>query len=198
MPLPISHADGLVRDIGKELRRLRLEKGMTLHEVATAAGFTKMHISKIEHGQISFPLTTLHRIAHALGTSMVQVIESADSHDQDNTLQSPSQYSFVSLGQPGVTVATLCHQPHSRIMLPLLVELNPGAETGGLGHPTDKRGRCEEWAYVLQGRISLTVSEERYEGGRGCTFCFSGNLLHTYRNIGTTPAKFLTVRVPQL
>jgi len=198
MPGPVFPGDGLVRDIGTEVRRLRREKGMTLENVAQATGFSKMHISKIERGQVSSPLTTLHRIAMALRVSMTTIIEGADSRGEVAVSQDLSERDFMSLGQPGVRAAPLCHRPHDRIMLPLLVELEAGAETGGLSHPTDTQGKCEEWAYVLQGRVRLTMDNEVYEGRRGCTFYFSGAVPHLYTNPGKSKARFLVVRVPQV
>ena len=70
----------------------------------------------------------------------------------------------------------------------LLVELDPGAETGHHQHPILTYG------YILEGSIEI-----RYDGGRsrvyrkGDAFIEAVNTVHNGKNIGKTPAKILVV-----
>ncbi len=56
--------------IGFQLKRERRLKGMRLIDVAEAAGLSPSLISKIERNKINPSLSTLHRIAKVLGTSV--------------------------------------------------------------------------------------------------------------------------------
>ena len=52
--------------IGRKIRILRMERNVTLDQLATEVGLTKGQISKIENGKVSSPVSTLTRIAVAL------------------------------------------------------------------------------------------------------------------------------------
>ena len=57
--------------IGKRIKILRLERGLTQGDIEEATGVSRSHISKIERGKIANPgLDTLEKIAQALKVSV--------------------------------------------------------------------------------------------------------------------------------
>lgn len=53
--------------IGKRIRILRLERGLTQGDIEEATGVSRSHVSKIESGKVANPgLDTLEKIAKAL------------------------------------------------------------------------------------------------------------------------------------
>lgn len=57
--------------IGKRIRLLRLERGLSQVDIEKAAGISRSHLSNIESGKIENPgLHTLERIAKALKISI--------------------------------------------------------------------------------------------------------------------------------
>jgi transcriptional regulator with XRE-family HTH domain len=59
--------------LGKAIRQLRDERGMTQEALAHAAGVTVGHLSMIERGHSNPTWATVRRIAQALDTSMVEL-----------------------------------------------------------------------------------------------------------------------------
>ncbi|MBV8142227.1 MAG: helix-turn-helix transcriptional regulator, partial [Verrucomicrobia bacterium] len=53
--------------IGQRIRNLRLQRNVTLDQLAERVRLTKGQLSKIENGLVSSPVSTLTRIASALG-----------------------------------------------------------------------------------------------------------------------------------
>src|SRR5580700_1145555 len=53
--------------IGQRIRNLRLQRNATLDQLAERVRLTKGQLSKIENGLVSSPVSTLTRIASALG-----------------------------------------------------------------------------------------------------------------------------------
>src|SRR5258708_35059969 len=53
--------------IGQRIRTLRLQRTVTLDQLAERGRLTKGQLSKIENGLVSSPVSTLTRIASALG-----------------------------------------------------------------------------------------------------------------------------------
>ena len=62
--------------IGRRIRQLRLERGMTLEELAAAVDRAPSQLSMIENGRREPKLTLLQAIARALGASLDAILES--------------------------------------------------------------------------------------------------------------------------
>lgn len=59
--------------LGKAIRQLRAERGMTQEALAQEAGITVGHMSMIERGHSNPTWATVKAIAAALGSSMVEL-----------------------------------------------------------------------------------------------------------------------------
>ena len=57
--------------IGKELRRIREEKKLSLREVGAIAGITFQSVNKIESGKYSVTVDTLEKICNAIGAEFI-------------------------------------------------------------------------------------------------------------------------------
>ena len=57
-------------EIGKDIRAIRLQRGMSQTELAAAAGITIANMSRIEAGKLSVGLDILNKIASALGVTL--------------------------------------------------------------------------------------------------------------------------------
>lgn len=57
-------------EMGKDIRALRLQRGMSQTELAAAAGITIANMSRIEAGKLSVGLDILNKIASALGVTL--------------------------------------------------------------------------------------------------------------------------------
>lgn len=53
--------------IGRRLAEIRIEKGITVRELAALSGVTYQNINKIEKGRYSVGIDVLHKIVSALG-----------------------------------------------------------------------------------------------------------------------------------
>lgn len=55
--------------LGEKIREKRLEKRMTVQELATLMGYNKSSISRIERGEIDLPQSRISEFAKSLGTT---------------------------------------------------------------------------------------------------------------------------------
>ena len=62
-------ASNICVQLGKRIRRLRLQRGWRQIDLAAHAETSKNHISVLERGEREIGLLTLERIAIALGTT---------------------------------------------------------------------------------------------------------------------------------
>ena len=63
------------KKLGENLRKLRLKKNMSQGDLATALSVDRAYISNIENGRMNPTLSTLEKIANALGISSSELLK---------------------------------------------------------------------------------------------------------------------------
>ena len=63
------------KKLGENLRKLRLKKNMSQGDLATALSVDRAYISNIENGRMNPTLSTLEKIAGALGISSSELLK---------------------------------------------------------------------------------------------------------------------------
>jgi len=58
--------DPFATQVGSRIRELRLERGMSLAELADASELSKGHLSSVEHGLAAITIQTIARLARGL------------------------------------------------------------------------------------------------------------------------------------
>jgi len=61
--------------LGKNLRQIRTQKGMTQGDIVRALGVSRSFVSNIENGKTNPTLSTIKRIADALGVSVDRLLK---------------------------------------------------------------------------------------------------------------------------
>ena len=64
----------LAKNIGREIRRLRLEAGLTQEDLADEASMTTNYVSLVELGQTNVTLAAAAKIARALKVKVSEVL----------------------------------------------------------------------------------------------------------------------------
>ncbi len=74
--------DSLVVRVGMRIRRLRMERGISLRDFGKRAGVHPFHVMAVELGQLATTTKTLGAIAKALGVTPVDLLN-YDSENDD-------------------------------------------------------------------------------------------------------------------
>ena len=61
--------------VGRNVRRIRQEKGLTQEQFSDISGFTQQYISGLERGQRNPTIVTLYELAQALGVSHTELVK---------------------------------------------------------------------------------------------------------------------------
>lgn len=72
-------------NVGRVVRRLREEKGLSQEVLSGFAVISRSHLSDIEHGKRNFQLETLWKLSHALDirpSELVRMIEEEIEHEK--------------------------------------------------------------------------------------------------------------------
>jgi len=180
--------------IGSQLRRERRLKGMRLIDIADAAGLSPSLISKIERNRINPSLSTLHRIAKVLGTSVSALFALDEKRtrivlrQKDRTVAGKVQ---GMVAWEGIEAEIMIPYQEGRQLEGFVFVMEPGSHSGGI-----LQHEGEECGYVLEGQLELTVEGEVFRLGVGDSFYFASTIPHSYRNPGRATARVIWINTP--
>ena len=155
-------------NIGGKLRSLRQKNNLTQKELADRCELSKGFISQLESNQTSPSLSTLEDILTTLGSSFHEFF----SDEQGDDPVCRKEDVFVK-EDDGVTIHWLIPNAQKKDIEPILVTIQPGAET-----ETDLPHMGEEFGYVLQGSVSIHIGSKTFKAKKGESFYFIPDKKH--------------------
>jgi transcriptional regulator with XRE-family HTH domain len=63
------------RLVGQNVKRVRLEKGLTQEQFSELSGFSQQYLSGLETGQRNPTVVTMYELAQALGVSYLELLQ---------------------------------------------------------------------------------------------------------------------------
>jgi predicted KAP-like P-loop ATPase/DNA-binding Xre family transcriptional regulator len=78
-----SVAEEQARHVGRRIKQLRLDRGISGKDLADRAGLSPQSLSRIEHGHHDVVFTTLQRILAAMGASVKDLVVADDENPED-------------------------------------------------------------------------------------------------------------------
>ncbi|MCR5006144.1 MAG: cupin domain-containing protein [Clostridiales bacterium] len=180
-------AEHITSDIGRKIRDLRKQNGLTQQELADRTELTKGFISQLENGQVSPSVVTLFDLIECLGTTPADFFRGSSQEP----IVFAEKDSFEKVDDEGNITRWLVPSAQSNQMEPLLVQIMPHTSL-----PMDEPHNGEEFGYVLSGRIYLYRDDKRFEVKAGESFYYEADKTHRIENPGNRPARFLWVSTP--
>ena len=182
-----------LKALGRRIRFFRKLNKLRLKDLAQAAGCSESLLSRVENGIVMPSLTTLHRLARALGINVAALLTPPD--DESCVVYGPGERPRYSRSEAeegdGSTADSLIPFAESRLLEGLMINL---PADGPLCGPFKHDG--EEVGYVLDGVLELLVEGEIYEVRTGHSFFFSSERPHSYRASGETACRVLWINTP--
>jgi len=177
------------KKIGAAIRRLRRKRSVTLETLAQWCGLTKGYLSKVERDLKSPPISTLSRIARALGVDMTDFFERDNDGARCHLVRRHERQPITRDGSLfGYYYEAIAHRRRRKIMEPFIITLTP--------HATDQTvfsHEGEEMMLVLTGRMLFFFGQERYECLEGDCVYFDSGVSHRGECLGDEEAKVLVV-----
>ncbi len=175
-----------VHTIGAKIRDLRLKNGLTQEELADRAELSKGYISQLENDLTSPSIATLIDILTLLGTDLAEFFKDAGN---GQIVFTPEDHFVKEYDDEIITWIVPTAQKNA--MEPVIVELKKGAATDA-----DIPHEGEEFGYVLQGCVEVTVGDKTAVARAGDTFYFSSDRRHFIKNIDDGVSKVVWVSCP--
>ena len=176
---------GAPPDVGRGLRLLREQRGLTLRTLAQRSGLSVNAVSLIERGQTSPTVASLHRLATALG---VRIADFFGSRDEESVVFVPADSRRQTRTQ-GTVIESLGAGLIGQRVEPFVITLQPGSGSGA--EPIAHGG--QEFALGLRGQVAYTVNGRAYLLKPGDALLFDASLPHAWRNSREEEASLLLV-----
>jgi transcriptional regulator with XRE-family HTH domain len=179
--------------VGAAIRALRKDCGLSLRELSERTGFSISFLSLVERGRSSLALTSLYKLARALGTDVGAFFPAAPEGHPLPHVSRASEASEIAISGSRRTYKLLSGRAPDRVLEPLLVTVEPVEE---VEEPYSHEG--EEFAYVLFGELIFVVDGAEYRLGEGDSIHFRSTLPHSVHNDTDEPVHALWVLTPRL
>ncbi|MGH7740995.1 MAG: helix-turn-helix domain-containing protein [Candidatus Eiseniibacteriota bacterium] len=178
-------------ELGRRIKMLRIERGLTLKDLEVRGGISATHVSEIERGKASPTVGALGRIARALGMRPATLVEPRVLPEVSVMRASERRHRRVQWG--AVTLEPLTEPVHGAGISGQFLTLPAGREPA-LSH----RHEGEEWVTALSGVAEIQVDGQSFVLREGDSIHFRAHLQHSYVNLAETPAVLIMVVRPRL
>lgn len=178
--------------IGQRIRALRSMRDVTLDQLAAEVRLTKGQLSRIENGLVSSPVSTLTRIAAALGVEPGVFFQSDSATPRAVLVKKTARKVIVGRGSKiGHSYEALAHGlSFAKDFEPYLMtieesKIDPAKNT--FRHPG------HELLFMLEGAMDYRHDTEVYHLEPGDSLFFDGTIEHGPVAVYAPPVQFLSI-----
>jgi transcriptional regulator with XRE-family HTH domain len=164
--------------VGQRLKRVRLQRSMTLTAVARTTGISKSTLSRLETGQRRPTLELLLALSAAYRVPIDDLVAAPDVGDPRIRLK-PDRVK-------GRIVIPLTRQPEGQQAWKIVIPRNKIT-------PEPRAHDGHEWIYVLSGRVRLVLGDQNWELAPGEVAEFDTQVPHWFGSTGDGPAEILSI-----
>jgi quercetin dioxygenase-like cupin family protein len=179
--MPKKKKDDL-ESIGQKIKKVRTKKKMPLDAMANETGFSIDYLKKIEAGKKIPPVGALLQIARALEIDSTFFLREEASNLQKRVrayTKRTDNYAYTTL-TPGA---------ENKHLKAFKISIEPLQDHEGVGYQHEG----EEFVYVLQGSVEITVGEHVNILEEGDSLHFNSGIRHRMRNISDIRSDMLVV-----
>jgi transcriptional regulator with XRE-family HTH domain len=186
--------DDLARRIGRRLKELRKAMGLSMKQLAETTKLSPPLFSRIENGLVMPSIPTLQVIADHLKVDIGYFFKQEEGTGYVITRRGSRKMSH--------SKRLWGRKPVYELELLAAGMLNPFMEpciVTALGRPDDNFQMAEhdgqEFVYVLNGKLELTLGERKFALRQGDAAYFIGEIPHGGKSLSKKPAKTLNVHL---
>ena len=178
--------------IGREVHAFRVKLGITMADLAAAAGLSGGMLSKIENGVISPSLTTLQALSRALGVPLPSFLRRYEERREASFVKAGRGLSIERRGtRNGHQYHLLGHtaESASRIVVePYMITLTTESDVFPLFQHAGL-----EFLYMLEGEVVYRHAEKLYTMLPGDSLYFDADAPHGPEELRKLPIRFLSI-----
>lgn len=179
-------------NIGKKIRQLRKERGITLNELSQKSGVALATLSRMENDKMTGTLKAHKNICRALNVSLADLY--ANIEDESKTVENipGKERTEHFIHSPKARYELLVTKTMDKKIMPLVIKLEPGGKT----QTEQNRPGVEKFVYMLSGTLKATVGKKQYSLKSGDSLYFDASLPHIFENTSKNRAEAVCVISP--
>lgn len=188
-PADIRQVNDIVSLVGRKVSSLRRAKGLSLQQLAAVSDVSPAAIHKIERSGMVPTITTLLKLAAALGVSVSYFVQEDNSPPEPIHFTPAGQRHRVYTPHKGLNLAGITGSYRQFQAAAAVARMDPGANSGEklLNHSG------EELVHVVAGEAIFRVGGQEYILKAGDSLQFNGNVPHHWENRSKKPADLIWV-----
>jgi len=177
------------KDLGKRIRSMRMQKAITLQQLASQTNLSKSLLSKIENGKVSSPVSTLFTIAKALNTKITYFFNDRDENLPIIVVRRNERRQFHRINARfGYTYEALGYKRKEKLMEPFILYMDKRtAKNVSFSHPG------EEILFIMDGTWEFKHGDQTLVLRKGDCIYFDASVPHSGKPIGSKPVKAFMV-----
>lgn len=177
-----------IMQVARRLKGLRDALDLSVEDIASECGIAPALFSSYENGEKDIPVSFLYRIASKYGVELTALLfgeePKMDSYfvtraGKGIKVERTKAYSYQDIA------AGFAH----RVMAPFIVTVEPSPEK----EMTFNTHQGQEFNYVLEGQMEITVGNSTTILNPGDSIMFDAQRRHGMKAIGDTPVKFIAI-----
>jgi transcriptional regulator with XRE-family HTH domain len=174
----------IVSGIGPKLHALRKQAGLSLQQLAVKSDVSAAAIHKIEQSGMVPTITTLLKVAGALGRPVAYFVDEEEVASDPTVFVRDGEQRPILTSHTGIDLAGISGTYGRFYLAGARATVVPGASSGDhlLEHPG------EELVYLLEGVLEFVVNHQTYRLQPGDSLHFRTVQPHSWRNPGTADA----------
>ncbi len=180
-----NNKEDLTRRIGNRLKELRKESDLTLKQLAEASSLSPALLSRVENGHAMPSITTLQMISITLKQDISEFFKDDENLRYVISRQGDRRSTITDRGYEVEYLSVGMENP---FMEPAIVKMNE-KEVEDISHGG------QEFAYVLEGKMELTLGNKKFILKKGDAAYFDGDIPHKGISLSKKPAKTLNIHL---
>jgi quercetin dioxygenase-like cupin family protein len=142
----------VLQSLGARLKSVRRARRLSLAEVSEATDVSASFLSLVENDKSDIAIGRLVRLIEFYGISIADLLPGEGGSGSYPDVVATGDRRRLHSQSEGIDIYLLTSVTRDRQMMPLLVEIEPGARLAEHG-----RHAGEEWVHVLDGRLRLEL-----------------------------------------
>ena len=167
------------QSLGDRIRLMREQQRLDIKQLADKTGYSQEYLMKIEEGKLSPPVGALINISRALAVDSKTLLSEEKKKRRQSYIKRTKAYAYRSLTPDA----------EDKHLWAYLVALEPKKQHEMVAY----KHEGEEFMYVLEGKVQITVGEEVYELKKGQTIHFNSGVTHNLKNLSSKDSKLIVV-----
>lgn len=175
----------VIKDLGIAIKNLRIENNMTLQELSDLTKISVSYLSLLERGQSNPTISNIHRICNVFNISMVDLLASIDS--DDNNIIRKEDRKLLYKSTSGVSYETLTSKKPLNAVLMTVHKNNLNISDI---HTID------EFGYIISGKLMVIMDNKEYILSEGDAIYIPANTEHKFKKLCEEDCSTIWVYAP--